>query len=262
LGIGLIGGAVIMRGDPGGFVEPSSILITFGGTIAATIVGIRLKDIIKLVRLVLLVLMNNTPDKQEQAGNLVVLARKARKDGLLALDEDARETEDEFLKKGLELVVDGVEPDAVQEMLDIELESMIERHQEGIGLFRKMASLAPAFGMIGTLIGLVSMLSNLDDPSSIGPGMATALLTTLYGTLLANLFFTPMANKLQNLSEREVAYRELCQAGIMALQSGDTPRIIEQKLLGFLEPSARDFEGVDTEAEGGAAPSAEVAAGE
>jgi len=241
LGIGLIFWAIAMGGNLSGYFDPSSVLITIGGTLAATLAGNQLRVIPHLLRLILLTLRNHFPDPQDLIAQLVVLAQKARRDGLLSLDEDAQQLDDPFLRKGLELIVDGVEPEAVRAMLEMEIAAMSERHRYGIQLLRKMAGAAPAFGMIGTLIGLIRMLANLDDPNKIGPGLATALLTTLYGTLLANLVFTPMANKLELLDDREVAYRELCMAGILAIQAGDSPRFLRRKLASYLPPRQREL---------------------
>jgi len=242
VGIGLIGAAIVMGGDPSGYIDLQSVFITVGGTVAALVAGTRLSNVIRFLKLLLLVVKNRIPDSQQLVQTIVELGQRARRDGLLALDDEAQQIEDPFLRKGLELVVDGTEPDVLREVLEVETAAMDDRHQEGIGLFRKLAAAAPAFGMIGTLIGLIRMLACLDDPKSIGPGLATALLTTLYGTLMANLFFTPMANKLECLNDREVAYRQLCQTGLLALQAGDSPRFLERKLTGYLEPRQRALE--------------------
>ena len=163
----------------------------------------------------------------------------ARKEGLLALEEVAQNLDDEFMKKGILLIVDGTEPELVRGILETELMNMDERHRSVAGFFEAWAALGPAWGMIGTLIGLVNMLKDLTDSSAIGPNMATALLTTLYGSLIANWFCTPIANKLKAQNATEYQLREIVIEGLLSIQAGENPRVIEEKLKSFLSPSAR-----------------------
>ena len=156
-----------------------------------------------------------------------------------SLEEATEALDDEFLKKGLMLVVDGTDPELVRNLLETELDFIEQRHKAGQGLFESMATAAPGFGMIGTLIGLINMLGSLDDPTTIGPSMAVALITTLYGSLIANLFFSPMANKLKVKSGEEILEREIMVEGLLSIQAGENPRIIEEKLKAFLPPSMR-----------------------
>jgi chemotaxis protein MotA len=169
----------------------------------------------------------------------VGFAEQARREGILALEARAQEIDDNFLKKGIQLAVDGTEPDLIKDILSTEIMFIEERHKFGAGMFELAGTLSPAFGMIGTLIGLILMLGNMSDVESIGPNMAVALVTTLYGSMIANTFCIPIAAKLTNYSKAEVLTKELMLEGIMALQSGDNPRIVEQKLTAFIEPGLR-----------------------
>jgi chemotaxis protein MotA len=168
---------------------------------------------------------------------LVELAEVARRDGILALEGMTEEMDEPFLVNGLRMAVDGTDPEIIESIMETELENVIERHEAGRGLLEALGKYAPAFGMIGTLIGLVAMLANMDDPSLIGAGMAAALITTLYGSLLANVIFLPMADKLALRSQEEVLNKTIIIQGVMAIQSGDNPRNVASKLMTFLPPS-------------------------
>ncbi len=170
---------------------------------------------------------------------LVKLADVARREGILSLQNTISEMKDTFLQNGLQMVVDGTEGDTVKQVLEFELEAIEQRHQEGKGVLDLFGKYAPAFGMIGTLVGLVVMLKNMDDPSKIGPGMAIALLTTMYGAVLANVICLPLADKLNAKHDEEMLSLEIAKAGIMGLQAGDNPRVLEMKLAVFLSPKQR-----------------------
>ena len=170
---------------------------------------------------------------------IVGFAETARREGILALESAAADAGDEFLSSGIRLAVDGTEPDLIEEILETELMYLEERHKEGADIISTMATMAPAYGMIGTLIGLVLMLANMEDPSQIGAGMAIALLTTLYGSILANMLLDPIASKLKTYSKQEVLVRKIIIQGIMSIQSGDNPRVVETKLSVMLPPSDR-----------------------
>ena len=221
--IGIVSGmlliivSIMLSGNLLAFFDVASIMIVLGGTIAATLVSFPIP----------------------QVKDIINLANKARKEGLLSLEEATDALEDEFLKKGLMLVVDGTDPELVRNLLETELDFIEQRHKAGQSLFESMATSAPGFGMIGTLIGLINMLGSLDDPTTIGPSMAVALITTLYGSLFANLFFAPMANKLRVKSGEEILEREIMVEGLLSIQAGENPRIIEEKLKAFLPPSMR-----------------------
>jgi chemotaxis protein MotA len=170
---------------------------------------------------------------------LVSFAEKARREGLLALEEDASQLDDEFMRKSIQLVVDGTDPELVKSILDTEIGLLEERHSANKSYFDSIAELGPAFGMLGTLIGLIQMLGNLNDPSALGPGMAVALVTTFYGSILANMISIPLSKKLAQNSGREILCRELMVEGILSIQAGENPRIVEEKLKVFLPPKTR-----------------------
>lgn len=243
--IGIAAGALLVlwamasNGTLLDFVNPASMAITLGGTLAATMVHYpwpRLRTTIKIVRNAF---KRQEQDAQSLIQSLAGYAERARREGLLALEEEAENAPDPFLRKGLGLVVDGTDPEVVRTILENDLSSLEERHKQGAGLFETMASYAPAFGLVGTLIGLIQMLQGLDDPTKIGPGMAVALLTTLYGTLMANLIFLPIAGKLKVRSGEEIFRKEVMLEGILAIQAGDGSSIIQEKLNSFLAPGNR-----------------------
>src|SRR5690625_2687193 len=190
------------EGDLVLFWDLPSVFIVLGGTIAATLVSHPFEQVRVIFSLLRVVLARGISTTDEVIPLLVHFAEKARREGLLAMEEEAAELGDPFLRKGIQLVVDGVDPELVRNVLQIEINFLAERHESGRRLFQTMGTYAPAFGMIGTLIGLIKMLSDLTDPDGIGTGMAVALITTLYGALLANLVFLPIAGKLQVKSEQ------------------------------------------------------------
>lgn len=230
------------------FVNIPSVVITIGGALASTLVSFRFEQIMKSMKLFQIAMRQKLPSPQEIVGSLVSLAEKARKEGLLALEEEAERVQDPFFQRGIQLVVDGTDPQLLKNILETELLFLQERHKEGRGIFEAMASFAPAFGLIGTLIGLVAMLVNLDDPKKVGPGMAVAMLTTLYGAIIANAFCLPVANKLKLRSGEEVLLKEVIIEGILSIQAGDNPRIVEEKLKSFFPPEVR--EALEKEKEG------------
>ena len=182
------------------------------------------------------------------------LSNVARKEGLLALEEMANNIEDDFLKKGIMLIVDGTDPELVRNIMETELNSVDKRHNEKINFWANWAGMGPAWGMIGTLVGLVNMLYNMDDMSTIGPNMAVALLTTLYGSLLANWLCVPISFKLKMNNELEIKMKEVMVEGLLSIQAGENPRVIEEKLKSFLAPSVREqINEQDGAAEGGEA---------
>jgi chemotaxis protein MotA len=240
LGIGLILGSIMLQGALGPFISVSSILIVLGGTIAATLINFNLSQVIGSAKIVKIAFMQNKHEEpKEVIDNIVRFAEKARREGLLALEAEAETLDDDFMKKGVELIVDGTDAELVREILETELSFLEERHRTGASIFDGMGASAPAFGMIGTLIGLILMLGNLSDPSAIGPGMATALITTLYGSFLANLFFIPIAGKLKLRSADEILNKQLVIEGILSIQAGENPRIVAEKMKAFLSPSSR-----------------------
>lgn len=241
LGIGFILASILVEGNPVIFWSPSSIMITMGGSFAALLINFHLEQIKLVFRVTKQAFLEKKKDPQEIISFFHELAQKARREGLLALEDDIVELDDPFLRKGLQMMVDGMEPEIIKDILTTEVEAQCGRHKLGQELFRSWGALAPAFGMIGTLIGLIQMLVSLDDPSAIGPGMAVALITTFYGALFANLILIPMAGKLAIKSDEEVLVKGIMMDGILAIQSGINPRILEDKLKAYLAPGEREI---------------------
>ena len=237
LGLVLIGSAIGMGPAPIAFVNMPSILIVVGGVLAATLIRFPLK----VVRTTMKVAANAFTDKVDTPyaliRKIVELAEKSRRDSLLSLENVP--IDDEFLKKGIQLCVDGTEPEVLRDTLRTEMDGIIERHQLGQRLFKGIGNAGPAFGMIGTLIGLVNMLIAMDDPSAIGPQMAVALLTTFYGAVIANLLALPIADKLAERSKAELQNREIVIQGIMGILAANHPRVVETRLVSYLSPKAR-----------------------
>ncbi len=232
-------GSIMVAGGIGGFINIPSILIVVGGTIAAVFIQYSLKEVLGIMGVVRQTIMHNTADSGEMIEMLVKFAEEARREGLLALEAHIKEIDDKFIKTGLQLAIDGTEPELLRDILEAEITNLEERHAKGHGIFEAFGTYAPAFGMIGTLIGLVFMLQTMSDPSSIGPSMAVALITTFYGAVMSNFIFLPLAGKLKERTKDEVQVREMIIAGILSIQSGDNPRLVEQKLMAFLPPKLR-----------------------
>ena len=223
------------------FLDAPSAIITFGGTICCVLIMCSsFADLGKKFGGFKIALKTEESNILEAIENLIKLSNIARKEGLLALEESANNMEDPFVRKGLMLVVDGTEPELVSSIMESELNCIEERHKDTISFWENLASMGPAWGMIGTLIGLVNMLKALDDPSSIGPAMAVALITTLYGSLLANWIATPIATKLKQKNAEEILTKEILVEGILSIQAGENPRVIEEKLKTFLPPAERE----------------------
>lgn len=243
--IGLILGAIFLvwgimeSGLISSYWDFASVMITLGGTFASTLASYPMKNFLNTVNVVKKAFVYKEVFPDEVIGEIINLANIARKEGLLALEEYAEDLQDDFLKKGIMLIVDGTDPELVRNILETELTFLEERHTEGQSIFETMASFAPAFGMIGTLIGLINMLRTIDDTSSIGPNMSVALVTTFYGSVLANVVFLPLANKLKIRSKSEILVKELMVEGLLSIQAGENPRIIEEKLKTFIPPDAR-----------------------
>ncbi len=221
------------------FADFPSVLIVVGGSVAAVLINFPLVQVLSTMRIIKNVFSPTGRDSNNIIGTMVSFAEKARREGLLTLEDEANELDDEFLKKGIQLVVDGTDPDLVRDILEIELAFLEDRHRLGKDVLESLGTFAPAFGMIGTLIGLIQMLANLDDPNSIGSGMAIALLTTFYGALLANFIFLPMAGKLGVRNSEEMLIRQVIVEGVLAIQNGENPRIVQEKLKSFFPPKMR-----------------------
>jgi chemotaxis protein MotA len=241
LGSVLVLAAILMGGPLGIFIDIPSIMIVFGGTIASILICFKLQAVTGVIGVMKKVLLYPLPTPTEEIDRIVAFSNLARREGLLALEEKLEELDDEFMQKGLRLIIDGFPGETVREILEIDMGNLITRHQQGKKILETMGAMAPAFGMIGTLIGLIQMLQNMDDPSKIGAGMAVALLTTFYGALSSNLIYIPFGTKLDNRSKEEVALRNLMIEGIIAIQAGDKPALVKEKLKSFLAPREREL---------------------
>lgn len=237
--LGLIVWAILMGGSLMLFVDVPSMIIVIGGTVMALLANFPLPKVISMIAILKKTLVGEDIDPKSFIEKIVGYADQARKEGMLALEEHTETEPNDFLRKGLRLAVDGNDPSLIQKILETDMEQQQTRHLQGKKILEAGGTFAPAFGMIGTLIGLINMLANLADPSSIGAGMAVALLTTMYGAILANAFFLPLAGKLETRSREETLVRSMIMEGVMAIQSGDSPRIVEEKLKSFLMPSVQ-----------------------
>ncbi len=238
-GLSLVIGAIMSKPGSAFFFDPASFFIVAGGTMGATLINYPLRDVLSVFSIVKKVFSTVQISYTETIESVVSLAEKARREGILAIEREMDTIDDDFLKSGIQHAVDGTEPETIRAIMETELSNLADRHLLGMGIFIALSTYAPAFGMIGTLIGLIQMLQGLDDPSQIGAGMATALVTTFYGAISANLFFLPMAGKLNKRSKEEMLQKELVVEGILAIQSGDNPRLVRERLLTYLEPAKR-----------------------
>lgn len=234
----------ILTGDDGVagikyFWDFKSVMITFGGALFSTMAAYAMKDYIAGLKSFLLIFKTPSQNIPEMIKKIIDLSNVARKEGLLSLEEVASELDDDFLKKGILLIVDGTDPELVRAILETELISTEERHKKKIGFWQDLGSMGPAWGMIGTLIGLILMLQNMSDASAIGPAMSVALITTLYGSILANWICSPTANKLKSYNAQEIMMKEIMIEGLLSIQAGENPRVIEEKLKSFLAPAER-----------------------
>ncbi len=241
MGFGLV--LFAMATGPGGlvvFVHVGSMMIVFGGTTAVLLMNFPLETIKGLMKVMLRTLLFKLNSPSQEIERVIDYANLARKEGLLALENKLQEVDDKFFAKGVQLVIDGFPAETVRDIMELEAEWQRQRHTTGKKMLDALGSYAPAFGMIGTLVGLVQMLQNLSDPSKIGGGMATALLTTLYGAMAANMLFIPLSGKLEQRANEEALLRELMIEGIVAIQSGEGPQLIKEKLKSFVPPSTRE----------------------
>jgi chemotaxis protein MotA len=236
---GLLAAAIIAQGDFTIFFNVSSLLIVLGGTFGATLINYPMKDIIRVLRVVKNAFVHKEVDYMTIIPDMVSHSRLARKDGILALEKILNEIHEQFYYEGLRLVVDGTRADMIKQILRNEIDFLAARHRIGISIFKTMGQFAPAFGLIGTLIGLIFMLRSLDDASQIASAMSLALVTTFYGAILANILFLPIAGKLKERSTAEILKLEMIMAGIMAIQQGEMPAMVEQRMISFLPTDYR-----------------------
>jgi len=241
LGFGLV--LFAMATGDGGlaiFLHTPSMMIVGGGTIAVTLMNFPLATVKGIVKVTLRTFLFKLNTPTQEIDRIIECANLARKEGLLALESKLQEVEDAFFGKGVQLVIDGFPADTVRDIMELEAEWQRQRHSDGKKMLDALGAFAPAFGMIGTLVGLVQMLQNLSDPAKIGGGMATALLTTLYGAMAANMLFLPLAGKLEVRANEEALLRQLMIEGIVAIQAGEGPQLIKEKLKSFLSPQMRE----------------------
>jgi len=237
---GLVLVAIFMGGGLQVFINIPALMIVVGGTLGTTMINYPLKDVFGVLNVVKNALFTKNIASDELIKTFLAFAGKSRKEGILSLESEIKDVSDEFLKKGVQLSIDGLEPQEINNLLETELDFIKTRHQLGAEIFTTMGTFAPALGMIGTLIGLVQMLQSMDDPSTIGPAMAVALLTTFYGSIMANIVCMPIAGKLKTRSREESLTKELTIQGVLSLSNGDNPRILEQKLHAFVPPKQRE----------------------
>lgn len=241
LGVIVIVGAVLLGGTVAMFVDIVSVLVVIVGSIAALLIAFPMGHVIKMPKVMMNAVFTKPQDLASLIKELVGYAEVARRDGILSLENHTEDMSDEFIVSGVRMAVDGTDPELIEQILEIDLENLEDRHAVGKSTLDAMGRYAPSFGMIGTLIGLVAMLGNMEDPSGIGAGMAVALLTTLYGAILANVIFIPIADKLALRSTEEVLAKTIIIKGVMSIQAGDNPRVVESKLKTFLPASQRNF---------------------
>lgn len=232
--------SIVMGGGAfASFWDTASVLMVFGGTLGALMMCFSLRNVMNLPKVLRKVFFNRPVNQREIIDTMVSLAEVARKEGLLALESRLQDVKNPFIRLGLQMAVDGTRPEVIEDILKTDIEAVVLRHRDGKGMIDQVGRFGPAFGMIGTLMGLIIMLGNMSDPSMIGSGMAVALITTLYGAVLSNAMFLPFSEKLAAISKNELIGREIILRGVMAIQSGENPRVIEQKLSTFLPPALR-----------------------
>jgi len=221
------------------FWDPGSYVLVMGGALCAILISFPMDQVINAGKVFAKTLFSKSKDLYSLVGTLVSMAEKARREGLLALEEETANIEDPFLQTGLQMVVDGTEPEIVRSILEIDLAFLEDRHAAGKKVLDQFGALLPAMGMIGTVMGLIIMLANFSDPSAIGPGMSLAMITTFVGAIGANFIFIPMSNKLEMRHREEMLGKQVIVEGILAIQQGENPKLVEQKLLSFLSPTLR-----------------------
>ncbi len=246
--IGLIGTwclilwAMISGGGLGIFIDIPSLIMVGGGSVTVIILCFPPAYVKSFTKTLKKAFFHKANSVDKLIQDMVSYAEIARRDGILSLENVTKDLDDEFIVNGIQMAVDGTDPELIEQILINDLDNTIERHEISKGMMDALGKYAPAFGMIGTLVGLVIMLQNMDDPAKIGPGMAVALLTTMYGAIVANAFALPISDRLARRSAEETLMRTIVIKGVMSIQSGDNPRIVEQKLKTFLPPSARGSE--------------------
>jgi len=229
--------AILIGGSLGLFFDAISVIIVIGGGSMAAMIRFSMTDIKSAMKVAKHAFSDKLPDMKELIEKIEELSTLARKEGILALERV--ELENEFLQKGINYLVDGADSEQLESLMYTDISNTVERHEQGAGIFEALGDAAPAFGMVGTLVGLVNMLANMDDPASIGPAMAVALLTTLYGSVIANLVALPIADKLKYRSGKEEKLQLLIVVALLGIQKGENPKILKEFLLTYLPPAER-----------------------
>lgn len=242
---GLVIVSILMGGEGTWFVSAPSLMIVGGGTMGATLLAYPLVDVLGVFKVAKNVFMHKSQVVSELIPLISEFAKKARQEGILSFESQLGDIEDPFLVQGIQMAIDGMESSAIEDVMTTEIIYLEERHRLGSEIFSTMGTFAPAVGMLGTIIGLVQMLMQMEDPSQIGAPMALALLTTFYGTLVANLVFLPIASKLKTRSKQEILIKQMVLEGVISIQSGDNHRVVEQKLKAFIAPRARIVAGAE-----------------
>jgi chemotaxis protein MotA len=237
--VGILGGAVMEGTSPASFLNMPAMILVFVGTFGVTLAACGMDVVKKIPTFFKIAFAGAEHHLAAKVHELVAFAEKARKDGLLALESDLEEIDDAFTKKGMQLVVDGTDPDLVREILEVEVDAMAARHKEGAELFKTAGGFAPTMGIIGTVMGLVHVLQNLSAPETLGPSISGAFIATLMGVGAANVVFLPVATRLKGLSHSELHVRNLVLEGILSIQAGDNPRVVSEKLMSLVPPAER-----------------------
>jgi chemotaxis protein MotA len=253
---GIFGGMIMEGGNPAALFNIPALMIVVVGTLGCTFVAFSLSRMLSMAGVLMKGFLEKSHDPRETADLLVSMAEQSRREGLLSLESKIGEVHDPFVKKGLMLMVDGTDPERLRSIMEIELAAREERHESGMAVMETMGALSPTLGIIGTVLGLINVLSNLSDPSSLGHKIAGAFIATFYGVFMANVFYLPLASKLKGKMKHEAHIGEMSLEGILAIQAGDNPRIVREKLNGFLPPKLRS----DGESGGGASGGMKAAA--
>ena len=237
--VAIMGSMVMEGGNPGALISPTSIILVFGGTIGASMAGTLLGDVKGMVPVIKSAVLSKVDRHDEAISRIVSFAETARRDGLLALEDASQDIDDPFFRKAIEMAVDGVDAEQIRAVLEKEIASMQARHRQGAKFFHNMGGYAPTIGIIGTVIGLIHVLGSLSSPEKLGPLIGSAFTATLWGVMSANIIWLPIEAKLKRLSDIEVHNKLLILDGILAIQAGDSPRMVEQQLLTYVPPKER-----------------------
>ncbi len=239
--VGIVGGNMVEGGSPIRLINIPGAMIVFGGTIGATMMGFPLSTMVQVPKFIMKAFFGG--GQHDSAANVdlfCTMADKARREGLLALEADVEKIDDEFTRKGVQLMIDGTDPELLREIMEIEAEAIKHRHEGNYAVFEAMGGIAPTIGVLGAVMGLMGVMAHLDNPAEIGPGVATAFVATFYGVSSANVLWIPIGNKLKANSKHEQHALAIVIEGLMSIQSGDNPRIVREKLEGFLGPAERN----------------------